>query len=335
MKITLKRGLIIVAIILVTIVGSVSAIYFLPNNWNQEQQIKTIEIAKNETGTDISKHLVEEGLIRSTWEFKLALMLQGANNKLQEGYYRIPNNISLHELIGTLQKGNVMDVKVTIPEGFTIRQIAERLQEEHVVSAEAFLAEARTFVPYMYMYGPQPVEYKAEGFLFPSTYEIPINSTPKDILTMMTSEMNRQLTPEIRARIKAKGMSIHDFITLASLVEREAYLDEDRPLIAAVFEKRLAINMPLQSCASIEYLLGTRKAVLSLADVQVESPYNTYLNTGLPPGAIANPGLKSMEAVLDAPKTEDLFFVADANGKHHFSKTYDEHLKIVESLYGK
>lgn len=336
MKITRKKGLAAAVIIIVlAIVSSISAFYFLPNNFGKVGQSKTVEIEKNETGTDIGTRLAEAGLIRSVWAFKAALALTGTNNKLQVGYYHIPDNITMNELIGVLQKGNVMSITVTIPEGFTIKQIAERLQQEGVVNAGAFLEEAKTFVPYTYMYGPRPVEYKAEGFLFPSTYEIPVNATPKEILIMMTTEMNTQLTPAMRERITAKGMTIHNFITLASLVEREAYLDEDRPLIAAVFEKRLAIGMPLQSCASIEYLLGTRKAVLSLADVQVDSPYNTYLNVGLPPGAIANPGVKSMEAVLNAPETQDLFFVADTKGKHIFSKTYEEHLQVVESIYGK
>ena len=150
----------------------------------------------------------------------------------------------------------------------------------------------------------------------------------------MAGEMNKQLTPAIREQIAAKHMTIFEFITLASLVEREALFDEDRPIIAAVFLKRLQIGMPLQSCASIQYILGYPKSHLSIEDTQIPSPYNTYIHAGLPPGPIANPGMKSMEAVLNAPSTDYLFFVADKEGHHHFTKTYAEHLKVVESIYG-
>lgn len=118
------------------------------------------------------------------------------------------------------------------------------------------------------------------------------------------------------------------------MVEKEALFDEDRPIIAAVFLKRLQIGMPLQSCASIQYILGYPKPHISIEDTKLPSPYNTYMHVGLPPGPIANPGMKSMEAVLNAPSTDYLFFVADKEGHHHFTKTYEEHMKVVESIYG-
>ena len=152
-------------------------------------------------------------------------------------------------------------------------------------------------------------------------------------MAIMADEMNRQLTPKMRQDIEAQGMTIFEFITLASLVEKEAKFDEDRPIIAAVFRQRLKTGMPLESCASIQYILGYPKPLITIEDTKLESPYNTYLHKGLPPGPIANPGIKSMEAVLYAPPTEYLFFVADKEGHHHFTKTYEEHLKIVDQIY--
>ena len=253
---------------------------------------------------------------------------------MQQGYYQIPQNASLRQVISLLQKGKVQSIKVTIPEGYTIQQIAAELEKDGLGPKEAFLEVAKTYVPYQYMYGPAQVDYRVEGFLFPSTYEIPVGSTPQEILKRMAGEMNKQLTPAIREQIAAKHMTIFEFITLASLVEKEALFDEDRPIIAAVFLKRLQIGMPLQSCASIQYILGYPKSHLSIEDTQIPSPYNTYIHAGLPPGPIANPGMKSMEAVLNAPSTDYLFFVADKEGHHHFTKTYAEHLKVVESIYG-
>lgn len=333
-----KKGLIsgLVLFVLLGMGGSV-AYYHSPNQVKEVQE-EVIEIRPGDTGAEIADHLYNKGLIHSTTAFRIALRVNGVMDKLQVGYYQMPNNLSLAEVIGKLQQGNVKTIRVTIPEGFNIREIASRLEEQGLGSSGVFLQEAQEFVPYIYMYGPKPVQYREEGFLFPATYDIPVNASPRDIQAMMAKEMNEKLMKELEPRLseflKAHNMSLYDFVVLSSLVEKEALLDEDRPLIAAAFLKRLQIHMPLQSCASIEYLLGTRKAVLSLADVQIDSPYNTYLNEGLPPGPIANPGMKSMLAVLDAQDTENIFFVADTNGRHHFSKTYEEHLQKIESIYG-
>lgn len=317
------------------LLATFGAVYFMPNSVGGKVSTVTVVVAKDETGAQIGDRLYQEGAIQSPLAFRIALRLTGTMDKLQQGHYQIPTSASIHDIIGLLQKGRLKAIKVTIPEGFTIQQIADELAKDGLVrSKEAFLQEAKVYVPYQYMYGPAKVDYRVEGFLFPCTYEIPVNSTPKEILSIMAGEMNKQLTPEIRAKIQARHLTIFQFITLASLVEKEAKFDEDRPIIAAVFMKRLAIGMPLQSCASIQYILGYPKPLLSVADTEIQNPYNTYLHKGLPPGPIANPGMKSMEAVLNAPQTDYLFFVADKEGHHHFTKTYEEHMKVVESIYG-
>lgn len=310
------------------------AYYYMPNSKMEHPQQVVLIVDKDQTGAEIGDMLYEKGLIQSPAAFRLALRVTGAVDKLQQGYYQIPQNASLHQVIQLLQQGKLKSIRVTIPEGYTINQIAEEVAKDGLSSKEAFLEAAKTYVPYQYMYGPAPVDYKPEGFLFPSTYEIPVDAKPNDILKIMTKEMDSKLTPAIRKQIAAKNLTIFEFITLASLVEKEAKYDVDRPIIAAVFLKRLKIGMPLQSCASIQYILGYPKPQLSLEDTQLPSPYNTYLHTGLPPGPIANPGMKSMEAVLNAGDTEYLYFVADKEGYHHFTKTYEEHLKVVDSIYG-
>jgi UPF0755 protein len=148
----------------------------------------------------------------------------------------------------------------------------------------------------------------------------------------MLRHFDSQFSPQMRARAQELGLSDQAVITLASLVEKEARLPEDRRIIAGVFLKRLRIGMPLQSCATIQYILGYAKPELTIEDTQIPSPYNTYLNLGLPPGPIANPGLASIQAVLYPAETNYLYFVADKNGAHHFSETYEEHLALIEQV---
>jgi UPF0755 protein len=153
-----------------------------------------------------------------------------------------------------------------------------------------------------------------------------------DILSMLVREFDNQLTGEVRQKLREKELSVRDFVTLASLVEKEAAVAEDRQFIAQAFLKRLSVSMPLQSCATIQYILGYAKAELTVADTQLPSEYNTYLHYGLPPGPIANPGFLSMQSVLNPAKEEYLYFVAQKNGKHIFSYTYDEHLRAIEKI---
>ena len=322
-----------VAILLVTVLGVLAGMYYIPWTGGSKEDVETVVISENQTGAEIGDVLYERGLITSPTVFRVALRLTGTMDKLQHGYYQIPHHVSLSEIIGLLQQGRLQTVKLTIPEGFTIGEIGKRIEEQGIDTQYAFMEKGKTYAPYDYMVGTRPVTYRVEGFLFPSTYEIPVGSKAEDVMAIMADEMNRQLTPKMRQDIEAQGMTIFEFITLASLVEKEAKFDEDRPIIAAVFRQRLKTGMPLESCASIQYILGYPKPLITIEDTKLESPYNTYLHKGLPPGPIANPGIKSMEAVLYAPATDYLFFVADKEGHHHFTKTYDEHLKIVDQIY--
>ena len=329
------RYILILAIVGVLIIsGGLGALYLVPNTFAQDDGTQVLVIEKGQTGTEIADMLFERGLIRSTQGFKLWLYLSGTNDKLQTGHYQIPNKVTVRELISLLQEGHVESIRVTIPEGYTVGDIAIVLEKNQIMKAKDFLAEAKTYVPYPYMKGTKPATYPVEGFLFPSTYEIPVGATPRDVIQMMADEMNRYLTPAVKKQIQAQHMSIHDFVTLASIVERESLFDADRPTIAGVFKKRLAHGIPLQSDATISYVLGYAKENVTIGDTQLQSPYNTYVSKGLPPGPIANPGKKSLDAVLYSENTDYLYFVADKEGHNHFSKTYEEHLAAVNKIYG-
>ena len=329
------RYILILAIVGVLIIGGgLGALYLVPNTFAQDDGTQVLVIEKGQTGSEIADMLFERGLIRSTQGFKLWLYLSGTNDKLQTGHYQIPNKVTVRELISLLQEGHVESIRVTIPEGYTVGDIAIVLEKNQIMKAKDFLAEAKTYVPYPYMKGTKPATYPVEGFLFPSTYEIPVGATPRDVIQMMADEMNRYLTPAVKKQIQAQHMSIHDFVTLASIVERESLFDADRPTIAGVFKKRLAHGIPLQSDATISYVLGYAKENVTIGDTQLQSPYNTYVSKGLPPGPIANPGKKSLDAVLYSENTDYLYFVADKEGHNHFSKTYEEHLAAVNKIYG-
>ena len=329
------RYILILAIVGVLIIGGgLGALYLVPNTFAQDDGTQVLVIEKGQTGSEIADMLFERGLIRSTQGFKLWLYLSGTNDKLQTGHYQNPNKVTVRELISLLQEGHVESIRVTIPEGYTVGDIAIVLEKNQIMKAKDFLAEAKTFVPYPYMKGTRPATYPVEGFLFPSTYEIPVGATPREVIQMMADEMNRYLTPAVKKQIQAQHMSIHDFVTLASIVERESLFDADRPTIAGVFKKRLAHGIPLQSDATISYVLGYAKENVTIGDTQLQSPYNTYVSKGLPPGPIANPGKKSLDAVLHSENTDYLYFVADKEGHNHFSKTYEEHLAEVNKIYG-
>ena len=334
MRKALRYILILIIVGVLVIAGGLGAIYLVPNTFAQDDGTQVLVIEKGQTGTEIADMLYERGLIRSTQGFKLWLYLSGTNDKLQTGHYQIPNKVTVRELISLLQEGHVESIRVTIPEGYTVGDIAIVLEKNQIMKAKDFLAEAKTYVPYPYMKGTKPATYPVEGFLFPSTYEIPVGATPREVIQMMADEMNRYLTPAVKKQIQAQHMSIHDFVTLASIVERESLFDADRPTIAGVFKKRLAHGIPLQSDATISYVLGYAKENVTIGDTQLQSPYNTYVSKGLPPGPIANPGKKSLDAVLHSENTDYLYFVADKEGHNHFSKTYEEHLAEVNKIYG-
>ena len=334
MRKALRYILILIIVGVLIIAGGLGAIYLVPNTFAQDDGTQVLVIEKGQTGTEIADMLYERGLIRSTQGFKLWLYLSGTNDKLQTGHYQIPNKVTVRELISLLQEGHVESIRVTIPEGYTVGDIAIVLEKNQIMKAKDFLAEAKTYVPYPYMKGTKPATYPVEGFLFPSTYEIPVGATPRDVIQMMADEMNRYLTPAVKKQIQAQHMSIHDFVTLASIVERESLFDADRPTIAGVFKKRLAHGIPLQSDATISYVLGYAKEDVTIGDTQLQSPYNTYVSKGLPPGPIANPGKKALDAVLHSEDTDYLYFVADKEGHNHFSKSYEEHLAAVNKIYG-
>lgn len=293
-----------------------------------------VRVEENMTGAAIGELLEREGIIRSARVFRLALLLNSEGSALKHGEYRLARGLSAAEAIAALRRGTVSFETVTIPEGSTAAQIAVILRDAGLPGAEGFLEEAETYAPLPYMKGPEPAAVAGEGFLFADTYDIPDEASPRDICDILYRRTDEVLDGDIRRRAEAKGLSLHDLMTIASLVEREARYPEDQEPIASVIFARLRAGMPLQIDAAVQYALGRVKPELSTADLKVDSPYNTYQRTGLPPGPIGAPGRSAILAVLAAEPGEYLYYVAKADGHHVFLRTYEEHLQAIEDIYG-
>ena len=292
----------------------------------------TIIIKKGMSANDIALLLKEQGLIKSTILFRLNVQWQGLANSLQAGEYSFTPDMNMQKMTAMLAKGEVAYQQFTIPEGFTIDQIAALLESKQIANAAKFKLAAKNYQPFAYIAADARVNYKPEGFLFPDTYRVPRGISEEELLRLMIKEFDYYFTAAMRDKAKQLGLTIREVAILASLVEKEAGVEKDRPLIAGVFLNRLKQAMPLQSCATIQYILGFPKAELSIKDTELPSPYNTYLNMGLPPGPIANAGMSSIMAVLEPAVTDYLYFVADSKGFHRFSKTYEEHLIAIEQV---
>ncbi|WP_371370766.1 endolytic transglycosylase MltG [Sporomusa aerivorans] len=280
----------------------------------------------------IAEDLKTRNLIKNAFIFRIAAKLRGLENSLQAGEYSISPNMPVEQILHMMTQGQTAYQQITIPEGYTVDQIAELLAEKKLANPEKFKTLAKTFAPYPYMAAAPNTKYSAEGFIFPDTYRLAKGSSEEELLTMMVKQFDAKLTPDLRQRAADLGLSLRDVVIMASLVEKEAKLSEERPLIAGVFSNRVKQSMPLQSCATIQYILGYPKAELSIQDTQIASPYNTYQIMGLPPGPIANPGSAAIKAVLFSDQTDYLYFVADKEGRHHFSKTYEEHLVAINQV---
>jgi len=292
-------------------------------------ELKQVTILEGSSTADIAAALKEQGIIKNPFWFRVFSKLGGHDGSFQQGTYMLQEKAGYQELYETLKKAPVTDaVKVTIPEGFELRQIADRLEEAGLINRERFYkAVENGDFDYDFLKNLPKRENRLEGYLFPDTYLFQPGESEEAILNKMLSRFNEVYTQTYRDRAKELGMTDDELITLASIIEREAQGDSDRKLVAGVFHNRLqSTSYPmLESCATVQYILKERKAVLSVADTKIDSPYNTYQNPGLPVGPIASPGKEAIEAALYPEKTDYLFFVLDSQGVHRFAKTFAEH----------
>lgn len=327
----------ILSAVLVVFVAAYWVLNYTGNNADlSDGRTCVITVENGMTAADIANMLHKEKLIKRPESFRLEARFMGLEGKLQAGKYEIEAGKSNSEIIDILARGQVKTVSFTVPEGYTVNKIAAKLAAEGLGDAEKFKEAARNYTPYKYMETNNPdVIYKAEGFIYPSTYLFTDGMTEKDMLATMVKEFNTQINHEkIGDAAEKADMQLRDIVTIASMVELEAVFKEEQPRIAGVFLRRLQIYMPIQSDTTIQYILGAQKEEITFADTEIQNPYNTYVNAGLPPGPIGSPSLDAIKAVLNPEQTDYLYFVADKDGHHRFTRTYDEHLQEIENIHG-
>lgn len=322
-------------LIVVPLLGFLSMLHVRGNNKDFAAHGPHLIIVKEGmTTADIAQLLHEKKLVKDPTAFRLEARYKGLATKLQAGPYQIDGGLSNGEIVDVMVKGRVKLLRFTLPEGYTVVKTAKKLEEEGLGSADKFIAAAKNYAPYDYMQTDNPdVLFKAEGFLYPATYEMPVGLSEEKILALLVRHFNEYMQEEkILQSCAEKGVKLRDVVNLAAMVELEAVFAEEQPRIAGVFLKRLDIGMPIQSDTTIQYLLGSQKEIITFDDTKIKSPYNTYQNPGLPPGPIASPGMSAIKAVLAPEKTDCLYFVAEKDGHHRFTKTYSEHLRAIDEI---
>jgi UPF0755 protein len=293
-----------------------------------------VTIPENSTGEQIARILKDNGLVPNERVFLFLADLTGSARKLKKGAYLLSRRMSSLKMIFILRSGKTYTQKVTVPEGFTLEQIAVLLEQKGLARKDDFIRVVKSG--------------KLEGFLFPETYFIESGMTSESIAAMMRAEFEKKYGASFSERAKELGMTTTQVVTLASLIEKEAKVDSERVLISGIFHNRLRKGWLLESCASVRYALApltasqspkeqsraagqagaaAGKDKLTYKDLNADSPYNTYRRRGLPPGPICSPGLPSIKAALYPEKTDLMFFFSSGCGTHEFSRYYENHLK--------
>jgi len=319
---------IIILIVLLTMLSF--ALYMRTFMYSQNQITKTTEftISKGEDVRAVTKSLSEKKIIKKGWPFLLYLKYKGLSGQLIAGVYLIDPKLTPMEVADILTNGKVASKRITIPEGWTINEIGDYLEKNKIVTKKDFIAATKDKYNYDFLKS-KPDNVGLEGYLFPDTYQISYRESSSDIINKMLKNFGKKTgDSQLTAEIAGSGMSLHQVITLASIVEREASKPEDRKVVAGIFLSRLQEGMPLQSDVTVLYALGVNKKTLTNEETQIASPYNTYVNKGLPIGPINNPGLDSIDAVLNPSMTEYRYFLA-ADGVVYYSKTLAEHQEKV------
>ncbi len=293
-----------------------------------QKGIITLVIPENASSREVSKILQEHNLIKSPLIFRLYTRYRGVDDRLKAGEYSFQAPVSLPEIVNQLVKGQPEIVKVTVPEGFTLEQIARLLAEKGMVDQQTFLAEAeRGSFAYSFLADLSAGPRRLEGYLFPDTYHLSKKMTEHEIIDLMLKRFQQEMEAlNYGERAGRAGLTLREAVIIASLVEKEAKVDEERPVIAGVIFNRLRAGMPLQIDATVQYALGGNyRPRLSYQDLEVDSPYNTYKINGLPPAPIASPGRSSLLAAVAAQSTSYLYYVAKPDGTHAFARTLAEH----------
>ena len=341
----LFQGIAIGVLVALSVIGvvapKVQRSLLRPPSWAYSKDHVLLEVKSGASAAAVARQLADEGLIRSARAFGVMLRQNGWDLKLKPGLYRIRTGQHSEQIAQQIVNHDTLRVKVTLPEGLTLRQIAQKIQNAGKLESGQWLPsapqieKAATSGLLKQVTGIEVPGATAEGYLFPATYDLEAGASAKQIVTRLLREFHRRFSGRWAKEIGRNDLSANELVTLASVVEREAAADKERPLVARVFLNRLEIGQKLESCATVQYALPAHKSRLLLSDTRVDSPYNTYIHAGLPPGPICSPGEASLMAALRPGKTDALYFVSRGDGTHVFSRTFAQHERAIDRVRGK
>ncbi|MBI2849337.1 MAG: endolytic transglycosylase MltG [Chloroflexi bacterium] len=296
-------------------------------------------VKEGDSAAVVAQKLQTEGLVKNATLFRVLVGYYGVENGLVAGDYELWPKMTMTEILAKLHGGQVSTIRLTVPEGWRVEEIAAAVEKKAIFRRGEFMDAFRQASANSDFGGMRPPQATLEGYLFPDTYKIRPSYEAMDLIAMMVRNFDVRFDETMRQEAAKRGLTIHQVVTLASIVEREAALPQERPIIASVFLNRLKKKMKLEADPTVQYALvkdhqsiagdGYWKKNLEISDLEVSSPFNTYRNEGLPPGPISNPGLASLQAVLDPEETDYLYFVAKGDGSHVFAKTAEEHVQNV------
>ncbi len=302
----------------------------------QDNEVVTVTLTKDETVDEVAAMLKEEGIIDFDWAFKLYVKLKKTDS-FSTGEFDLTSSMDYGQIINELRRANTSTetVTLTIPEGYTIKQIAELMEKSRVCGSSDFIDTANTYdFAHEFLQDVPMVENRLEGYLFPDTYEFYINERPVSAINKMLNNFNKKFTEDMRRLVEERGMTIAKVVNIASLIEKEAHLAGEQATISGVIWNRLnnsAAYPFLDVDASILYVIG-HKEQLTNEDLSIDSPYNLRKHTGLPPTAICNPGIGALLAAISPEEHDYYYYVAKGDGSHIFSRTIEEHTAAKASV---
>ena len=329
MKRSLKKRLFLTVVTLFVVVAfaGFSVLVFWP--YRIPGKAVTVEVPFGASPRSVARVLSQHSVVRSAEAFYLLSRLTGWSDQLRAGVYRFQGRTSCLGVLRQLRSGHGLMTKVTIPEGARSWEVASILQRTVRVDSARFMRLVHSD-SVAHAYGVDAPGL--EGYLYPDTYLLAPHVAPEKALEAMVKRFWQVVDDSIPGLARAQGFTLHQVVTLASLIEGEAKVDSERALISAVYRNRLRKGMLLQACPTIQYILRGPRRRLLLDDLKIDSPYNTYRHRGLPPGPVNNPGLRSITAALHPARVDYLYFVADGEGGHYFSRTLAQHLRYKAKL---
>jgi UPF0755 protein len=327
----------LLALVAVLIVAAGCAAYVALARVNQpfrgySTEAQLVDVPQGAGTRAIGDRLIAAGVVRDRLTYRAALWLSGNARHLKAGEYRFDHPMSARDVLAKIARGEVDLVSITFPEGLTIADMAHLYESHGFGTATDFKAAAKDTTAIREL---DPAATDLEGYLFPETYALPRRAHAADLVRAMTDRFLKVMTPDLRAQAAARGLTVRQLVTLASIVEKETARPEERPIVAAVYANRIRLGMGLQCDPTVIYALqraGRYDGNLRRDDLMFDSPYNTYRYAGLPPGPIAAPGKGSLEAAANPADNDFLYFVSRNDGSHEFARTLSEHNRNVQKF---